>query len=166
VLVATSYTSSRRRLHPLSALDRPSRRSDSDPPFDASGNIVTGDRILPVDLPDDPDPVLASFFDYYRTDRGYHPRSVNSNTAWTATTPMPFFAFPLMNSIELIEPRRVMLVAGADAHSRYYAEDVHDAGAGFTELVIVPDADHVDLYDRKDRIPFDQLETFFHDNLK
>jgi fermentation-respiration switch protein FrsA (DUF1100 family) len=135
-------------------------------PFDESGNIVTGDRVLPVDLPENPNPVVAGFYDYYRTDRGYHPRSINSNTAWTATTPMPFFAFPLMANIDMIAPRRIMLVAGADAHSRYYSEDVRGTASDSVELVIVPDADHCALYDRHDRIPFDRLERFFRDNLK
>jgi fermentation-respiration switch protein FrsA (DUF1100 family) len=134
-------------------------------PFE-DGNIVTGERVLAVDLPEEPNPVVASFYDYYRTERGYHPRSINSNTAWTATTPMSFFAFPLMANIDMIAPRRVVLVAGADAHSRYYSEDVHAVAPECTELVIVPDADHVALYDRKDRIPFDRLEEFFRENLK
>ena len=135
-------------------------------PFDDDGNIVTGTRVLPESLPEDADPVTASFFAYYRTERGYHPRSVNSTTAWTATTPVSFFAFPLMANIDLIAPRPVLLVAGAEAQSRYYSEDVHTTAPDNTELVIVPDADHVDLYDRKDRIPFDQLEAFFQINLK
>jgi fermentation-respiration switch protein FrsA (DUF1100 family) len=135
-------------------------------PFDENGNIVTGDRVLPESLPEGADPVTSSFFDYYRTDRGYHPRSINSNTAWTATTPASFFAFPLMANLEEIAPRPILLAAGADAHSRYYSEDVHKASPENIELVIVPDADHVDLYDRKDRIPFDRLEAFFLEHLK
>jgi fermentation-respiration switch protein FrsA (DUF1100 family) len=135
-------------------------------PFDENGNIVTGDRVLPEILPENADPVTSSFFDYYRTDRGYHPRSINSNTAWTATTPASFFAFPLMAHLEQIAPRPVLLAAGADAHSRYYSEDVHGASPENTELVIVPEADHVDLYDRKDLIPFDRLEAYFLANLK
>lgn len=135
-------------------------------PFDVDGKIVTGDRVLPETLPEGADPVTSSFFDYYRTDRGYHPRSINSNTAWTATTPASFFAFPLMAHLTEIAPRPVLLAAGADAHSRYYSEDVHGSSPENTELVIVPDADHVDLYDCKDRIPFDRLEAFFFENLK
>ena len=106
--------------------------------------------------------MLAAFFDYYRTPRGFHPRSINSATAWTATTPMPFFAFPLMAHIEMISPRPILLIAGANAHSRYYSEDIYQAAAQPKELLIVPDADHVDLYDRLDKIPFDAIEHFFH----
>jgi uncharacterized protein len=141
-------------------------RGSHEVPFDADGNIAVVDRVLPETLPEDADPITSSFFDYYRTERGFHPRSVNSTTAWTATTPVSFFAFPLMASIDLIAPRPVLLVAGANAHSRYYSEDVAATAADDVELLIVPDADHVDLYDRKDLIPFDRLDAFFSAHLK
>lgn len=135
-------------------------------PFDEKGNMIKGLHILPETLPANPDPVLASFFDYYRTARGFHSRSINSTTAWTATTPMSFFSFPMHANIEMIGARAVMLIAGENAHSRYYSEDVYKMISGPKELVIIPGADHVDLYDKKDKIPFDRLETFFKDNLK
>ncbi|MFH8136293.1 alpha/beta hydrolase [Pantoea osteomyelitidis] len=135
-------------------------------PFDAAGNIVKGTRVLPETLPADADPVTKIFFDYYRTKRGFHPRSVNSAAAWNATTPMTFFAFPLMENIKMISPRPIMLVAGDKAHSRYYSEDVYKAADNPKELVIVPNADHVDLYDQFDKIPFDRLVDFFNVNLK
>jgi len=135
-------------------------------PFDDSGNIVKGSRVLPETLHKEANPVLASFFDYYRTPRGFHPRSINSTTAWTATTPMAFFNFPMVANIELISPRPVMLIAGEKAHSRYYSEDVYKMASGPKELVIVPNADHVDLYDKTDLIPFDKLTAFFNKNLK
>ena len=135
-------------------------------PFDKNGNIVKGERVLPETLPKEADPVLASFFDYYRTPRGFHTRSVNSTTAWTATTPMSFFSFPMVANIEMISPRPIMLIAGENAHSRYYSEDVYKMASEPKELVIIPNADHVDLYDRTDLIPFDKLESFFKENLK
>lgn len=135
-------------------------------PFDEKGNLIKGNRVLPEELPANPDPVLAAFYDYYRTPRGFHERSINSTTAWSATTPMSFFAFPQMANIELISPRPIMLIAGADAHSLYYSEDVYKAASEPKELVIVPGADHVDLYDKKDKIPFDKLQDFFTKNLK
>jgi fermentation-respiration switch protein FrsA (DUF1100 family) len=119
-------------------------------PFDDMGNLVKGDRILPDTLPDNPNPVLAAFFDYYRTPRGFHQRSINSTTAWTATTPMSFFSFPMVANIETISPRPIMLIAGEKAHSRYYSEDIYKMALENKELVIVPNADHVDLYDRLD----------------
>ncbi|MET0759518.1 MAG: alpha/beta hydrolase [Flavobacterium sp.] len=135
-------------------------------PFDENGNIVKGERVLPETLPKEPNPVLASFFDYYRTPRGFHPRSVNSTTAWTATTPMSFFSFPMTANIRMISPRPIMLIAGENAHSRYYSEDIYKLASEPKELVIVPNADHVDLYDKVDIIPFDKLEEFFTKNLK
>jgi uncharacterized protein len=126
---------------------------------------VKGTRVLPERLPADADPVLAAFFNYYRTPRGYHARSINSASAWTATTPMSFFEFPMAANIDMMAPRPIMLVHGANAHSRYYSEDVYKAAPGPKELVIVPDADHVDLYDNLNKIPFDRLEAFFKKNL-
>ncbi|QQP87088.1 alpha/beta hydrolase [Entomomonas asaccharolytica] len=135
-------------------------------PFDEKGNIIKGDHVLPEALPKDPNPILARFYDYYKTPRGFHPRAINSTTAWTATTPMSFFSFPLMENIKWIAPRPVLLVTGDKAHSRYYSEDVYKAAAEPKELVVIADADHVDLYDNLDKIPFDKFEQFFKDNLK
>ncbi len=134
-------------------------------PFDDKGNVLKGQRILPETLPANPDPVLLAFFDYYRTPRGFHPRGINSTTAWTATTPMSFFSFPMYANIEMISPRPILLIAGENAHSRYYSEDVHKAASEPKELLIVPNADHVDLYDRVDKIPFDKLAAFFKQHL-
>jgi uncharacterized protein len=135
-------------------------------PFDDKGNLLKGDRILPEKLPENPNPVLSSFFDYYRTPRGFHPRSLNSAGAWTATTPMSFFSFPMTANIDMIAPRPIMFVVGENAHSRYYSEDLYNDSSNYKELVIVPNADHVDLYDRMDKIPFDKLTSFFNENLK
>jgi hypothetical protein len=134
-------------------------------PFDAAGNIVKGDRVLPETLPANPDPVVAMFFDYYRTPRGFHPRSINSASAWTATTPMSFFAFPMYSNVKLISPRPILLIAGEKAHSRYYSEDVFKAASNPKELMIIPNADHCALYDRMDKIPFDRITDFFTRNL-
>lgn len=135
-------------------------------PFDENGNLVKGERVLPDTLPANPDPVLAAFFDYYRTPRGFHSRSINSTTAWTATTPMSFFGFPMMTNVDMISPRPILLIAGANAHSRYYSEDIYKMASEPKELLIIPNADHVDLYDKKDLIPFGKLESFFTEHLK
>lgn len=135
-------------------------------PFDANGNIVKSDRLFTEQPPSAENPIALSFYNYYCTPRGFHPRSINSTTAWTATTPMPFFGFPLMANINMVAPRPLMLVAGEHAHSLYYSQDVYNAASHPKELVIIPDADHVDLYDKTDKIPFDRLEQFFKDNLK
>ena len=80
--------------------------------------------------------------------------------------PMSFWNFPLMTNIKEVSPRPILLIAGKNAHSRYYSEDAYQAANEPKELVIVPDADHVDLYDNMDKIPFDKIEQFFQDNLK
>jgi fermentation-respiration switch protein FrsA (DUF1100 family) len=135
-------------------------------PFDDSGTIIIGNKVLPDTLPDNPNRVLASFFDYYKTPRGFHPRSINSTTAWTATTPMSFFSFPMVANIQMISPRPILLIAGENAHSRYYSEDVYKMASEPKELMIIPGADHVDLYDKKNKIPFEKLVIFFTQNLK
>ena len=134
--------------------------------FDENDTIVKGQHVLPQALPQNPNPVLAAFFDYYRTPRGFHARSINSTTAWTATTPMSFFSFPLYANIEMLSPRPILLIAGENAHSRYYSEDVYKMASEPKQLLIVPGADHVDLYDRMGKIPFDKLTEFFFKNLR
>lgn len=135
-------------------------------PFDENGNIIKGTKLIPDALPENPNPVLADFHSYYKTKRGYHPRSINSNSAWTATTPISFFNFPMHANIELLSPRPIMLIAGEKAHSRYYSEDVYKIASEPKELVIVPNATHCDLYDKVNMTPFDKLEVFFKNNLK
>lgn len=134
-------------------------------PFDKNGDVAPSNRVLPKTLPADADPITRIFFDYYRTERGFHPRSINSTTAWTGTTPMSFFGFQLMTNLDLLAPRKALLVAGANAHSLYYSQDVQVKAPEAVGLLVVPGADHVDLYDRKDRIPFDKLDEFFTKNL-
>jgi hypothetical protein len=78
---------------------------------------------------------------------------------------MAFLGFQQMTNLDLLAPRKALLVADADAHSRYYSEDVRAKAPDTVDLLIVPGADHVDLYDRKDLIPFDRLDEFFTENL-
>lgn len=134
--------------------------------FDENGNVVTGESLFPEKLPKSADPVSKAFFDYYCTPRGYHERSINSTAAWTATTPMSFYEFPLYHNIKDISPRPILLVAGENAHSLYHSEEAYEVASEPKELLIVPNADHVDLYDQKDKIPFEQLVAFFTENLK
>lgn len=134
--------------------------------FDKNGNVVKGNKLLPDVLPENPNPVLADFYSYYKTKRGYHARSINSNSAWTATTPVSFFNFPMMHAIEMISPRPILLIAGENAHSRYYSEDVYKDAQEPKELIIIPNTTHCDLYDNIALIPFDKLEAFFKINLK
>lgn len=108
---------------------------------------------------------LVDYHDYYMTPRGYHKRAVNSGNAWTITTPMPFMNLPILNYIAEISPRPVLFIHGENAHSRYFSESAYEAAAEPKELMIIPDANHVDLYDKMDVIPFDKLQTFFEQHL-
>lgn len=104
---------------------------------------------------------VKEYFDYYKTPRGFHPRSINSNGAWTATNTLSFMNMPLLTYIKEIAPRPMLLIAGEKAHSRYFSEDAYKAAAEPKELMIIPAAVHVDLYDKIDVIPFDKLSAFF-----
>ncbi|MBB4403884.1 MULTISPECIES: alpha/beta hydrolase [Rhizobium/Agrobacterium group] len=108
---------------------------------------------------------LVDYHDYYRTPRGYHARAVNSGNAWTQTTPLSFMNMPILTYIAEISPRPVMFVHGEKAHSRYFSETAFAAAAEPKELVIIPDANHTDLYDRADKIPFDRIAAFFNQHL-
>jgi fermentation-respiration switch protein FrsA (DUF1100 family) len=108
---------------------------------------------------------LVDYHAYYRTPRGYHARAVNSGNAWTRTTPLSFMNMPLLTYIKEISPRPVLLIHGEKAHSRYFSETAYAAAAEPKELMIIPGASHVDLYDRVDVIPFDKLTTFFNRHL-
>jgi uncharacterized protein len=108
---------------------------------------------------------LVEYADYYRTPRGYHRRAVNSGNAWTVTTPLSFMNMPILTYIKEISPRPILFVHGEKAHSRYFSETAYVAAAEPKELVIVPGAVHVDLYDQKDKIPFDKLTAFFKQHL-
>lgn len=109
---------------------------------------------------------VKEYYDYYKTERGFHERSLNSNAAWTATNSLSFMNMPILTYIKEISPRPLLIIAGEKAHSRYFSEDAYKAAAEPKELMIIPNAVHVDLYDKIDVIPFGKLETFFKENLK
>jgi uncharacterized protein len=108
---------------------------------------------------------LVDYHDYYRTPRGFHPRAVNSNGSWTITTPLSFMNMPILTYIAEISPRPVLFIHGEKAHSRYFSETAYAAAAEPKELMIVPRANHTDLYDRVDLIPFDKLTALFRAHL-
>ena len=108
---------------------------------------------------------VVEYADYYKTPRGFHPRAVNSNAAWSLTTPLSFMNMPILTYIAEISPRPLMLVHGENAHSRYFSETAFAAAAEPKELMIVPNANHTDLYDRMDKIPFDRIADFFNQHL-
>jgi fermentation-respiration switch protein FrsA (DUF1100 family) len=108
---------------------------------------------------------LIDYHDYYRTPRGFHPRAINSNGSWTLTTPLSFMNMPILTYIAEISPRPVLLIHGEKAHSRYFSETAYAAAAEPKELIIIPGANHTDLYDKVGLIPFDRIEQFFNKNL-
>lgn len=109
---------------------------------------------------------VREYSGFYKTQRGYHPRSVNSNGAWSQTTPLAFINMPILQRAgELKAP--ALIVHGEKAHSRYFSEDAFKSlGSQNKELYIVPGANHTDLYDNTTgKIPFDKFEQFFKANL-
>jgi hypothetical protein len=110
---------------------------------------------------------VVEYAAYYKSQkRGFHPRAVNSNGSWTLTTPLSFMNMPILTYIAEISPRPVLFVHGEKAHSRYFSESAYAAAAEPKELLIIPDANHTDLYDQMDKIPFDKMADFFGKNLK
>ena len=133
---------------------------------DEKGNVLTFDTMFPDVLPADANQVIQDFYGYY-VGRAYHPRAINSNTlAWDSTTPYGFFDFSLMDNIDEISPRPVLLITGDKAHSKYFSDNVYAKLKSPKEEIVVPGATHVDLYDQMDKIPFDRLVAFFDENLK
>lgn len=120
----------------------------------------------PSDLTGEEPQFVADYVDYYRTSRGFHPRSINSNGSWTATTALSFMNMPLMTYIAEIAPRPILLIAGENAHSRYFTEDAYKAAAEPKEIMIMDGLVHVDLYDKVDKIPFDRIDAFFAEHLQ
>lgn len=117
---------------------------------------------LPADAPQ----FVKDYHDYYKTARGYHPRSLNSNGGWNRTSALPFINMPILSYSDEIRSA-VLMIHGEKAHSRYFSEDAFEKlRGGNKELAIIPGANHVDLYDRTDIIPFDRIEGFFDNYLK
>jgi fermentation-respiration switch protein FrsA (DUF1100 family) len=124
-----------------------------------SGGVVDP---LPADAPQ----FVKDYYAYYKTERGYHSRSLNSNGGWNQTSALSFMNMPILSYADEIK-NAVMVLHGEKAHSRYFGEDAFKKLKGDNkELVIVPGASHVDLYDNKAKIPFARIEAFFQQNLK
>ncbi|MDR1714878.1 MAG: alpha/beta hydrolase, partial [Prevotella sp.] len=117
-------------------------------------------------LPDDAPWFVKDYHSYYKTERGYHERSLNSNGGWNITSSLSFINMPQLSYADEIR-NAVLVIHGEKAHSRYFSEDAFKKLKGDNkELMIIPNATHVDLYDRMDIIPFDKLESFFKEYLK
>ena len=121
------------------------------------------------ELKNDTDPIQREFFDFYRTPRGeFTPKgsSPQLTTHPTLTSNVKFLNFYPFNDIETISPRPMLFITGSEAHSREFSEEAYKLAGQPKDLVIVPGAGHVDLYDRVNLIPFDKLTVFFRANLK
>ena len=116
-------------------------------------------------LPDDAPFFVKDYYDYYKTERGYHKRSLNSNDGWNVIGCMSFISQPIIAySDEIRTP--ILMIHGENAHSRYFSEDEFAKLTGDNkELMIIPDAVHTDLYDKTDVIPFEKIAEFFNKNL-
>jgi fermentation-respiration switch protein FrsA (DUF1100 family) len=108
---------------------------------------------------------LVDYADFYKTPRGFHPRAINSNGSWTITNPLSFMNMPILTYVAEISPRPILFIHGENAHSRYFSETAFAAAAQPKELMIIKGANHVDLYDRMDKIPFDAISGFFGKHL-
>jgi len=122
---------------------------------------------VPDPLPADAPLFVKDYYDYYKTARGYHKRSLNSNGGWNVTSALSFINMPLLAYSGEIRSA-VLMIHGEKAHSRYFSEDAFKKLKGNNkELMIIPGASHVDLYDnRAGVIPFDKIEQFFRGHLK
>ena len=118
-------------------------------------------------LPEDAPQCVKDYYDYYKTKRGYHKRSLNSNNGWNVTSSLSFINTPLLTYSDEIRSA-VLMIHGEKAHSRYFSEDAFKKLKGDNkELLIIPGASHVDLYDNQAGvIPFDKIERFFYTYLK
>ena len=122
-------------------------------------------------LPEDAPFYVKDYYDYYKTNRGYHKRSLNSNGGWNITSSLSFINTP-QNTFSNEIRNAVLIIHGEKAHSCYFSKDAYNdmiKDGKYTEnkeLIIIPNAVHTDLYDRKDISPFDKIESFFNENLK
>lgn len=131
---------------------------------------------VPESLPDQAPQFMKDYHTYYKTPRGYHKRSLNSNEGWNKTAAISLLNTKLLAyANEIVNP--VLIIHGADAHSRYFSEGAFEkmtgkhvenenATVGNKELMIIPDANHIDLYDNMEKIPFAKIESFYKENLK
>lgn len=116
-------------------------------------------------LPENAPQFVKDYYAYYKTPRGYHPRSLNSNNGWNVTSSLSFMNMPILQYSHEIRSA-VLLVHGEEAHSRYFSETAYQKLDGDNkELMLIPGASHVDLYDNMDMIPFEKLRRFFTEYL-
>ncbi len=121
---------------------------------------------LPDKLTGEEPQFVKDYWGYYKTKRGFHKRSINSNGNWNMTSSLSFMTMPILTYSSEIQ-NAVLMIHGENAHSKYFSEDAFKKLKGENkELLIVEGANHVDLYDNLEKIPFDKIEKFFKEYLK
>ena len=113
---------------------------------------------VPADLPEP----TAEWFRFYALKRGHH---VRARGGFTTTSDMSFITFNLLSHLDEISPRPILFIVGDRAHSRFYSDHAYEKAAEPKEMYVVEDAEHIDLYDRTDRIPFDKVESFLRTSM-
>lgn len=120
---------------------------------------------VPAHLPDDAPDFMKDYRDYYKTKRGFHPRSVNSNGGWEKIADLPFLTNSLLDHADEIRSA-VLVIHGEKAYSLPASKDAFAKLTGDNkEMIVIPGASHTDLYDRMDVIPFDEIESFYRKHL-
>lgn len=124
--------------------------------------VKAGGLPTPEQVPADAPQFLKEYVQFYKTDRGYHARSVNSNAGWNATFALSFANMPILQYTAEIR-NAVLMIHGEKAHSVYFSQDAYKKLTGDNkELMIIPGAVHTDLYDQLNVIPFDKISEFFN----
>lgn len=132
---------------------------------DLQNGVYAHDGGVVDPLPEDAPTFVKDYFDYYKTDRGYHERSLNSNEGWNLTSSLSLLNTKLLAYSDEIR-NAVLVIHGEKAHSRYFGEDAFKKLQGDNkELMIIQGASHIDLYDQTDIIPFDKMTEFFNEYL-
>ena len=132
---------------------------------EAQGAPIAGAPGLPDKLTGEEPQFVQDYFNYYKTEIGFHPRSINSNGHWNVTSALSLITQPILAYADTIKSP-VLMIHGEKAHSRYFSEDAFKKLTGDNkELMIIPNANHTDLYYKMDVIPFDKIEQFFKTNL-
>lgn len=133
---------------------------------EAQGAQIAEAAGLPDKLTGEEPQFVQDYFNYYKTKLGFHPRSINSNGHWNVTSALSLITQPILAYSDTIKSP-VLMIHGEKAHSRYFSEDAFKKLTGDNkELMIIPNANHTDLYYKMDVIPFDKMEQFFKTNLK
>lgn len=154
-----SEDSSQARYEKKAAMNAQRTRDYQNGTYALAGGVV-------APLPEDAPQFVKDYYDYYKTSRGYHPRSLNSNNGWNVTSSLSFMNMPILQYSQEIRSA-VLLVHGEKAHSCYFSKDAFKKLTGDNkELLLIPGASHVDLYDRLDVIPFEKIKNFFQEYLK